>query len=306
MSKVKDFISLTDFTSEELKSFLVLAEEMKKKPDDFREVLKGKSLGLIFNKHSTRTRISFQVGIYQLGGTGLFFGPNQLQISRGESISDTAQVLSRYLDGIMIRTFNHDDIVALAQNATIPIINGLTDYNHPCQVMADLQTIKEKFGKLEGLKLAYLGDGNNMAVSLLNGCVKMGMDISIISPEAYTLSAKALELIRPEAEEKKINVNVTDNVEEGVSGADVIYTDVWASMGQEEEKIKRANDFAAYKVSDKIMSIANKGAIFLHCLPAYRGLEVDASVIDGPQSMVFDEAENRLHAQKAILYTLMK
>ncbi len=303
---VKDFVALTDFSSKELAEFLSLAKEMKTHPEKFSSALKGKTLGMIFNKHSTRTRVSFEAGIYQLGGIGLFFGPGQLQINRGEPIADTARVLSRYLDGIMIRTFDHQDVELLAEHASIPIINGLTDYNHPCQVMADLQTIEEKFGHLEGLTLAYVGDGNNMAVSLLFGCVKMGMNVSIVAPKDYALDKSVIDKISDEANEKGLTLKFTDNMEHGVKDADVVYTDVWASMGQEEEQVHREKAFKDFTVDDKVMSYANKDAIFMHCLPAHRGEEVSASVIDGHQSVIFDEAENRLHAQKAILYTLMQ
>jgi len=303
---VKDFIALTDFSSKELGQFLSLAKEMKTNPEKFSTALKGKTLGMIFNKHSTRTRVSFEAGIYQLGGIGLFFGPGQLQINRGEPIADTARVLSRYLDGIMIRTFDHQDVELLGEHASIPIINGLTDYNHPCQVMADLQTIEEKFGHLQGLTLAYVGDGNNMAVSLLFGCVKMGMNVSIVAPKDYALDKTVIEKISGEANDKGLTLKFTDDVEFGVKDADVVYTDVWASMGQEEEQAHREKAFNGFTVDDKVMSYANKDAIFMHCLPAHRGEEVSASVIDGAQSVVFDEAENRLHAQKAILYTLMQ
>jgi ornithine carbamoyltransferase len=303
---VKDFVALTDFSTKDLRKLLDLAHDMKKDPKEYRKALKGKTLGMIFEKHSTRTRISFEVGIFQLGGVGLFFGPNQLQIARGEPISDTAKVLSRYLDGIMIRTFKHSDVEGLAQHATIPVINGLTDYNHPCQVMADLQTIEEHFKRLEGLKLTYVGDGNNMAVSLLFGCVKMGMDVSLVSPKDYTVTDAAVKLIEAEAKEKGVKITLTDNIEEGVSGSNVVYTDVWASMGQESEQAKREKAFEGFCVNDQVMSWADKEAIFMHCLPAHREEEVSASVIDGPQSVVFDEAENRLHAQKAIMATLMK
>ncbi len=305
--RCKDFIDLSDFTTDDIKGFLNLAHEMKKSPDDFRDSLKGKTLGMIFNKHSTRTRISFETGIYQLGGAGLYFGPGQLQLDRGEPISDTARVLSRYLDGIMIRTFSHDDVKNLAKFGSIPVINGLTDYSHPCQVMADLQTMQEKFGmKLDGLNFTYIGDGNNMAVSLLQGCIKMGMNVALISPKDYTIMKSAVDEMRPEAEEKGCKILLTDNIEEGMQGAHAVYTDVWASMGQEDESAKRMKAFEGYTVNNKMMSWADKDAIFMHCLPAHRGEEVEAEVIDGPQSVIFDEAENRLHAQKAVMYSLMR
>jgi len=261
---------------------------------------------MIFHKQSTRTRISFEVGIYQLGGCALFFSPDAMQLSRGETIEDTAKVLSRYLDGIMIRTFAYADVVELAQHATIPIINGLTDFNHPCQALADMMTLRERFGKLEGLKLAYLGDGNNMAVSLLFACVRLGLHVAIASPKGYTLDSKAVESVRGEAEQNGTEIRVTDNVEEAATGADVVYTDVWASMGQEQEQKKRLRDLADYAVDDRVMGFAGPGAVFMHCLPAHRGEEVSASVIDGPRSIVFDQAENRLHLQKAILYGLLQ
>lgn len=302
----KDFISLLDFSSQELTGLIELAEKMKKNPQEYREALKGKTLGLIFEKHSTRTRVSFETGIYQLGGIGFFYGPGQLQLDRGEPISDTAQVLSRYLDGIMMRTHEHSKVTNMAKYASIPIINGLTDFNHPCQVMADALTIKEKFGKFDGLKFAYVGDGNNMAFSLLAMCVKMGMHAAIISPAAYSLKKEDIEPILKEAKEKNLEITLTDNIEKGVKNANIVYTDVWTSMGQEAETQKRMKAFKGFCVDDKVMGWAASNAIFMHCLPAHRGEEVEASVIDGKQSVIFDEAENRLHAQKAIMYTLMK
>lgn len=302
----KDFLAIADYSTAEIKDLLKLAKQMKAHPAEYRESLKGKTLGMIFEKNSTRTRVSFEVGIYQLGGIGLFFGPNQLQLSRGEPISDTANVLSRYLDGIMIRTFAHKDVTDLAKYATIPIINGLTDYNHPCQALADMQTVIERFGKTEGLKFAWVGDGNNVAVSLLNACVKLGMHIALVSPKTHTIPKAEVDKVSAEAKKNKVEITVTDDLKEGVSGAHVVYTDVWTSMGQEKENAIRLKAFEGYTVNKKVMSYADKSAIFMHCLPAHRGEEVAAEVIDGPQSAIFDEAENRLHAQKAIMYQLMK
>ncbi|MGP0565260.1 MULTISPECIES: ornithine carbamoyltransferase [unclassified Nitrospina] len=302
----KDFLVLTDFTREQLSALLDLAEDMKRQPEAYRNALAGKSLGMIFHKQSTRTRISFEVGMFQMGGQALFFSPGDMQLSRGETIEDTARVLSRYLDAVMIRTFAYDDIVELAKHATIPIINGLTDFNHPCQALSDMMTIRAHFGKLEGLKLAYIGDGNNMAVSLLFACIRMGMHISIASPPNYTITPKAMEWILDDAERDELDICLTDNIEEAAKDADVVYTDVWASMGQEEERKKRLHDLADYTVDDMVMSFASTNAVFMHCLPAHRGEEVGASVIDGPASIVFDQAENRLHLQKAILYGLVK
>ncbi len=302
----KDFIALTDFSSHELTGMLDLADRIKRSPQEFDSVLKGKTLGMIFNKKSTRTRISFQAGIFQLGGMGLFLGPEDLQLARGETISDTGKVLSRFLDGIMIRTFSHSDILDLAKYATVPVINGLTDFNHPCQALADMMTLRKKFGTLEGLKLAYVGDSNNVAVSLLFACVKFGLHISLVSPKGYTITKEALKMSRDEADSKNLNIVLTENVQEGVSGADVVYTDVWTSMGQEEERQQRLKDLAAYSINDQVMDWAGPKAVFMHCLPAHRGEEVSASVIDGPASIVFDQAENRLHLQKAVMASLMQ
>ena len=302
----KDFIALTDFSSDELTAMLDLADQIKQSPQKFDSVLKGKTLGMIFNKQSTRTRISFQVGIFQLGGNGLFLGPEDMQLARGETISDTGKVLSRFLDGIMIRTFSHSDVLDLARHSSIPVINGLTDFNHPCQALADMMTIREKFGDLEGLKLAYVGDSNNVTVSLLFACVKFGLHISLVSPKGYTITKEALDMIREEADSKNLNIVLTENTQEGVAGADIVYTDVWTSMGQEEEQQKRLNDLAGYTVDDQIMAGAGPNAKFMHCLPAHRGEEVSASVIDGSASIVFDQAENRLHLQKAVMVSLMQ
>ena len=279
---------------------------MKEDPSNYSDSLRGKVLGMIFYKKSTRTRLSFEVGILQLGGFGIFISPDEMQVARGETLADTAKALSRYLDGIMIRTFAHEDVVELAQHATVPVINGLTDYNHPCQALADMMTIDEKFGQLRGKKLAYIGDGNNMALSLMVACIKFGMNISIVSPEKYSLNKEKLHLSIKEAELKNIKILLTSNVEEGVSDADIVYTDVWASMGQDEERDLRVKEFAGYCVDSRVMSMAKNEALFMHCLPAHRGEEVSASVIDGKASIVFDQAENRLHLQKAILYKLMK
>jgi ornithine carbamoyltransferase len=268
-------------------------------------LLEGKTLGMIFAKPSTRTRVSFEVGIYQLGGIGLYLGPNDLQLKRGESIADTARVLSRYLNGIMIRTFNHQDVVDLARYGSIPVINGLTDLLHPCQVLADLFTVLEKKGKLKGLKLAYIGDGNNMAHSLLNGCSKTGIDISIASPAGYkpnpSITAKAVEF----ATYMGSKVEIVDSPVIAVENADIIYTDVWASMGQEAEAKERAKKFEGFQINSDLAKKAKDDFIFLHCLPAHRGEEVTDEICDSANSVIFDEAENRLHVQKAIMALLM-
>lgn len=302
----KDFLSLKDFSTQELKDMLVTGLVMKDRPADFHGALKGKTLGMIFNKRSTRTRISFEVGILQLGGFGLVLSPNDLQLSRGESIEDTARILSGYLDGVMIRTFAHGEIVEFARHASIPVINGLTDYNHPCQAMADMLTLLKYNSTLDGLKLAYLGDSNNVTVSLLMACIHFGMHMAIISPEGYTLDPSVLDSVKDQAEQKGLTITQTSNVEEGVAGADAIYTDTWTSMGQEDEAEKRLKDLEAYRVDSRVMSLAKPGAFFMHCLPAHRGEEVSADVMDGGQSLVWEQAENRLHIQKSILYHLMK
>ena len=300
-------ISLNDLTCDEINELIDLAIKLKKdnKEGKTHHYLKGQSLGMIFSKSSTRTRVSFEVGMYQLGGQALFLSSNDIQLGRGEPISDTAQVLSRFLDGIMIRTFKHSDVIELAERGSIPIINGLTDDEHPCQVLADLQTIYEHKGVLKGLKLAYIGDGNNMAHSLLHGCSKVGMDIAVASPDGYTCGEKFVNEAKAAAEISGSKVLMTSDPIEAIKDADVVYTDTWASMGQESEKEIRAKIFAPYQVNKDLFSYAKKDAMFLHCLPAYRGYEVTEDVIDGPNSYIFDEAENRLHAQKAVLVKLM-
>ena len=292
-----------DVSFEDLDYLLDTAIDLKAKTKAGIEhhLLKGKSLAMIFTKSSTRTRVSFEVGMYQLGGQALFLSNNDIQIGRGETIYDTANVLSGMVDGIMIRTFSHQDVEDLAKYGKIPVINGLTDDQHPTQALADLLTIKEHKGGLKGLKMAYLGDGNNMANSLLQACAKAGMDISVASPKDYTCPEKYFAEALEDAAVTGSKVVMTEDPFEAAEGADVIYTDTWTSMGQEAEKAKRVEIFKNYQVNSKIMGVAHKDAIFMHCLPAYRGYEVTEDVIDGPQSVVFDEAENRLHAHKAIL-----
>lgn len=304
---MKDFISLHDCTTEEISALLRLALSLKSenKRGVTHHLLKGKTLGMIFTKSSTRTRVSFEVGMTQLGGYPLFLSSADIQLGRGETIYDTAKVLERYLDGIMIRTYAHSDVLELAENADIPVINALTDLLHPCQVLADLQTIYEKKGKLEGLKLAYVGDGNNMAHSLMYGCAKMGLDCAIASPKGYESDAEVCENAKADAKKSGSKLILTNDPEEAVSNADVIYSDTWVSMGQEEEKQQRIEIFKPYQVNSELAAKAKEDYIFMHCLPAYRGFEVTADVIDGEHSVIFDEAENRLHAQKAVLATLM-
>ncbi len=305
--KGRDFISLHDWSRDELEHALELAESLKlrRQMGMVDQPLRGKTLGMYFAKASTRTRISFEVGVQQLGGYGLFLSAADLQLRRGETIADTARVFSRYLDGIMIRTFAHHDVVEMAQWADIPVINGLTDLEHPCQVMADLLTIKEKKGQFRGLKLAYVGDGNNMAHSLLDGGAKFGMHVVIACPEGYEPNPEVVERAKAEAARHGGLVEVLNDPVAAATGADVVYTDVWTSMGQEAEAADRLKRFEGFQVNNGLMKLADPGAIFLHCLPAHRGEEVTAEVIDGPQSVVFDEAENRLHAQKAIMALIM-
>lgn len=305
--KGRDFLMLVDFTKEELHYLIDLAIELKRmqKAGETHHILKGKTLGMIFEKSSTRTRVSFEVGMYQLGGHALFLSGNDLQIGRGETIWDTAQTLSRYLDGIMIRTFAHRKVVELARGATIPVINGLTDLSHPCQALCDFQTIYEKKGRLEGLKMAYIGDGNNMVHSLMMGAAKLGMNMSIATPEGYEPDADIIRQTMDNAAETGSRIVVCHDPKEAIADADIIYTDVWASMGQEAEQKEREIAFANYQVNDELVKYAKKDFQFMHCLPAHRGEEVSESVIDGPQSIIFDQAENRLHAQKAIMAAIM-
>lgn len=304
---MEHLISLNDLSQKEIFDILTVAQKLKEenKKGIKHHILEGKTLGMIFAKSSTRTRVSFEVGMYQLGGHALFLSSNDIQLGRGECIYDTANVLSRYLDGIMIRTFSHNDVLELAKYGQIPIINALTDYLHPCQVLADLLTIKEHKGTLKGLKLAYLGDGNNMANSLLYGCTKVGMDISVATPKKYCCPNEVVENAKNTAAETGSAVVITEDAKEAVKGADVVYTDTWVSMGQEDRKAEKIKLFGDYQVNKELFSYAKEDAIFLHCLPAYRGYEVTEDVIDGKNSAIFDEAENRLHAQKAVMALLM-
>ena len=297
----RDFLSIPEFSLEELVSLLARAARFKNGEEHSR-VLDGKTLAMIFRKSSTRTRVSFEVGMYQLGGHALFLSDRDLQIGRGESLEDTARVLSGLVDGIMIRTYGHDEVVQLASSATVPVINGLSDLLHPCQVLADLQTMQEEFGDdLEGRRVAWIGDGNNMANSWINAACSMGLDLRLACPEAYEPDAAVLESARGVAD-----VRLMRDPLEAVAGAHVVATDVWASMGQEGQAAERTSAFAGFVVDDDLMTRASSDAIFLHCLPAHRGEEVTSEVIDGPRSRVFVEAENRLHVQKALLVELME
>lgn len=301
----RSLISVADLTPEELRGLFALTARVKSEPERYRTRLSGKSLAMIFQKSSTRTRVSFEVGMLQLGGQGLFLSSRDLQLGRGETISDTAKVLSRYVDGIMARTFAHQTIVDLAKYATIPVINGLTDDLHPCQALADFFTLKEVFGDLMGRKLAYVGDGNNVAHSLMIAAPMVGMDIAVVTPPGYEPDSAYVEMARARAVEAGTRLELSNDPAAAVSGASAVYTDVWASMGQEEEAEERLKAFSGLMVDAELMSQALPEAVFLHCLPCHRGEEVSAEVADGPQSRIFDEAENRLHAQKALLLWLM-
>ena len=300
---MKHLLKLQDLNKEEIIDILNLADQLKYENHNGIEhhLLKGKTLGMIFQKSSTRTRVSFETGMYQLGGQALFLSDRDLQIGRGEPVQDTARVLSRYLDGIMIRTFEQKEVEALAEYGSIPIINGLTDYCHPCQVLADLMTIREYKKSFEGLKFCFIGDGNNMANSLIVGAITMGMECAIACPEGYKPDP---ELIKWASENGKFTCS--PNIYECAKDADILYTDVWASMGQEEEKAEREKVFKNYQINDKVVAFAKSDVIVLHCLPAHREEEITAKVFEAHANEIFDESENRLHAQKAVLVKLLQ
>lgn len=305
--KGRDFLALADYTPDEIKYLLDLAMDLKRKHKEGKEYhpLKGKTLGMIFEKSSTRTRVSFEVGMYQLGGQALFLSKNDLQLGRGETVWDTGQTMSRYLDGIMIRTYAHRNVVELARGATVPVINGLTDLSHPCQAMADYLTILEKKGTLSGLKLAFIGDGNNMVHSLMMGAAKLGVHIAVATPEGYEPDDEIWSISREYASETGGRIEVMTDPKQAIEGADIVYTDVWASMGQEDEQERRKEAFASYQVNEELVKLAKEDYLFMHCLPAHRGEEVSEGIIDGDHSVIFDQAENRLHAQKAIMAAIM-
>jgi ornithine carbamoyltransferase len=302
----KDFIEIHDYSAGEVREIFEIARDMKASPEKYRESLKGQTLAMIFEKSSTRTRVSFEVGMYQLGGHALFLSSRDIQLGRGEPIYDTAKVLSRYVNGIMARTFAHKTVTELAEYASVPVINGLTDLSHPTQAMTDYFTAWEHLGDLKGRKLAYVGDGNNMAHSLMFGAPKVGMHIAVATPGGYAPDPFVVATAQGDADQAGTKVIVTTSIEEAVRDADVVTTDVWASMGQEAEAQKRQRDFEGWQVDMRVMSFAKKEAIFMHCLPAHRGEEVAGEVIDSPRSVIYDEAENRLHVQKAIMYLLMR
>jgi len=303
----RDILCLQDFTREELETILKTAEMMKiwNKIGKPHRVLEGKTLAMIFQKPSTRTRISFEIGIYQLGGYGLYLNAQDLQLRRGETIADTARVLSRYVDGIMARVFDHQDVVDLAKYGSVPVINGLSDFSHPCQALADYMTIKEKKGRIEGIKVVYVGDGNNVCHSLMIAGTKLGANVVVATPEGYEPDAKVIKWAEENAAESGGSFELLHDPVQAVKDADVIYTDVWASMGQEAEAEERRKIFMPFQVNKDLVKHAKKDYIFMHCLPAHRGEEVTDDVVDSPNSVVFDEAENRLHAQKAAMALVM-
>jgi ornithine carbamoyltransferase len=302
--KGRSFTRVADWSTDDLLGVLDLADELKRLQlaREEHHLLPGRTLGMIFQKPSTRTRVSFEVGIYQLGGTALYLSAGDLQLGRGETIKDTAVVLSRYLDAIMIRTFAQADVEELAENASIPVINGLTDSSHPCQALADVMTIRERFGRLEGLKVVYLGDGNNVCASLMVACAKLGMEFVAATPAGYRPDEEAVRIAR----EAGGSVELGDDPRAVVAGADVLYTDVWTSMGQDAERKQRLRDLSGYGIDRDLVALAAEGAIVLHCLPAHYGEEITEEVLYGAQSAVWDEAENRLHAQKALMALVIR
>jgi len=297
----KDLLTIKDLTTEDIEYIFELTEGFKSGIGGFEKPLSGKSIGLIFQKPSNRTRVSFEVGTFQLGGNSIYMGASDLKLGARESIKDIARVQSRYLDGIVARTFSHKDVSSLAKYSTIPIINGLSDLFHPCQALSDIFTLKEKFGKLSNITLAYVGDGNNVLHSLMYASAMVGMNLKFSAPAGYEPKSEVLEDVKKIAETTRSHITACKTPEEALKGADAVYTDVWVSMGQEEEHKKRIHDFQGYQVNEELFSKAKKEAVLMHCLPAHRGEEVSAAVIDGPASVVIDQAENRLHVQKAIL-----
>ncbi|HVR72192.1 MAG TPA: ornithine carbamoyltransferase [Vicinamibacteria bacterium] len=304
--KQKHLLSLKDYSREDLEEIFALARELKARPADFRDALRGKTLAMIFQKPSTRTRVSFEVGMFQLGGHALFLGADAIQLNRGETVADTARVLSRMVDGIMARVYAHQDLLDLARHGSVPIINGLSDLLHPCQALADYLTLLERRGSFRGLKVAYVGDGNNVCHELMMGAVKLGMAFAAATPAGYEPNQLIVKSAARDAQRSggPAPAIIADPMQ-AVEGADVVYTDTWISMGQEEESDARREAFAGFMVTPAMMAAAHPQAVFMHCLPAHRGEEVAPEVIDGPQSVVFEEAENRLHVQKAVLILLM-
>jgi ornithine carbamoyltransferase len=306
--KGRDFLRVNDWAPDELVSILDLADRLKARQRERvqHRHLEGRSLGMIFHKPSTRTRVSFEVGIAQLGGTPLYLAAGDLQLGRGETIKDTAQVLSRYLDGIVIRTFAQADVDELAEHSDIPVINGLTDEFHPCQALADVMTIRERFGSFDGVRVAYLGDGNNVCHSLMVACAKLGMEFVAATPEGYEPSSEVVTWAREAAEASDASVELVHEAQTAAEGADVLYTDVWTSMGQDEERERRVRDLADFRIDERLVALASERAIVLHCLPAHYGEEITEEVLHGPRSAVWDQAENKLHSVKALMALVVK
>jgi ornithine carbamoyltransferase len=302
----KDLVSIKDLSALEIEGIFTLTDELKKDRHKFSQALAGKTLALIFQKPSCRTRVSFEVGIYQLGGNSIYLGSDEINLGVRESIEDVAKTLSRYVDGIVLRTFAHQNVLEMAKYATIAVINGLSDFSHPCQALADIYTIKEKLKSLQGLTLTYAGDGNNVCNSLLYACSKVGMNMNVATPKGYEPDAQVLAGAKKlaGAQNKKINLFYDPAI--AVKGADVVYTDVWASMGQEKEAQKRKKIFKDFQINTKLLKLANKDTLIMHCLPAHRGQEITDKVMDSPNSIIFNQAENRMHVQKAILIRLLK
>ena len=301
----KDLISIKDLSPKEIEEIFILAEKLKNNPGKFSNALRGKTLALIFEKPSNRTYVSFSVGMYQLGGNAIYLGPEQIKLRVRESIKDVAKTLSRYIDAIVLRTFEHENVLEMAKYSDKPIINGLSDFSHPCQALADIFTVKEKFKKLKGLTLTYVGDGNNVCHSLIYTCSKMGINMKIATPKGYAPLKVVLDESAKTSKANKITIDLCATPEEAVSQADIIYTDVWVSMGQEKEAKERMAIFKDFQVNSRLVKLANKGAIVMHCLPAHRGEEITDEVMESKNSVIFNQAENRLHVQKAILIKLL-
>ncbi len=302
----RDFINIQNFSKDELEYLLGLTTRIKSEPEKYADRLKAKSIALVFQKPSNRTRVSFEVGVYQLGGNCIYLGPEEINLGQRESTHDVAKTLSRYVDGIVARTFSHQDVIDLAKEASVPVINGLSDLSHPCQALADIFTVKEKFGKTKDLTLAYIGDGNNVCHSLMFACAIVGINVAIAAPKGYTPSEEIVKGAQQFANKTSAFIKVFKNPQEAVKGADILYTDTWVSMGQEEEAKKRLKEFDGFQINKKLASLAKSDYIFMHCLPAHRGQEVTEDIIDGEHSVIFEQAENRMHAQKAILLYLIR
>lgn len=302
----KDLLSVAELSTQDISRIIELTAKVKNFKSRYEDMLKGKSLGLIFQKPSNRTRVSFEVGMVQLGGHAMYLGPNEIDMGGRESVKDVACVLSRYLDCIVARVFKHEDVKDLAKFARVPVINGLSDLEHPCQALTDIFTIKERFGAFSGIKLAYIGDGNNVLNSLMLASAKVGLHIKIATPKGYEPAKKMVDMAKKVAKKSRSKIEFFNDPKKAVAGADVVYTDVWVSMGQEKETTKREKDFKDFQVNDRLMRLANKGCLVMHCLPAHRGMEITDSVIDSKRSIVYDQAENRMHTQKAVLLLLLK